>query len=53
MELPSHPEAHDSGTERGPTATGNRAAAVVLAVVVGIVAVVVILHFAGVVGPGS
>lgn len=53
MDLPSHPEAHDAGANRDPAATGSRAAAVVLAVVVALVAVVVILHLAGVVGPGA
>ena len=53
MELPSHPEAHDIGAAPDRASGGSRAAAVVLAVVVSLVAAVLILHFAGVVGPGS
>lgn len=54
MELPAHPEADDSGTgPRSPTTATSRATWLVVAVVVGLLAVIVILHLTGVVGPGA
>jgi hypothetical protein len=52
MELPSHPEADDSPPGQEP-ATGSWATVLIVAVVVAVLAVIVILHLTGVVGPGA
>jgi hypothetical protein len=54
MELPSHPESEGpaSGPHPGPT-PGGRGTVAVLVVVAALVAVIVILHLTGAVGPGA
>lgn len=47
MELPSHPEA-DQGKPRSPSRSGTF---VVVVVVAALIAVMVILHLTGIVGP--
>lgn len=51
MELPSHPESDDQ--EQEPPTAVNWAAVLVVTVVFALVAVLVILHLAGVVGPAG
>lgn len=53
MELPSHPEADDSGADQRPAASVTWVTWLVVAVVVGLLAAMVILHLTGVVGPGT
>lgn len=51
MEVPHHPDADDSEARSTPAA-GSRASWLVLGLIVSLIAVVVVLHLAGVVGPG-
>lgn len=51
MEVPSHPEADDTTPERVPTNTVSWATVLVIAVAACLLAVIVILHLTGVVGP--
>ncbi|MGH9244303.1 MAG: hypothetical protein ACRD29_08290 [Acidimicrobiales bacterium] len=51
MDLPSHPEADDTGAEREPAPTVRWGTVVVVAVVAALLAVIVILHITGLVGP--
>lgn len=51
MDLPSHPEANDDVPDHEPASTPSRATVVVFAVVVALVALIVILHLTGLVGP--
>lgn len=52
MELPSHPDSDDTTPYRQPSRTSR--ATVAVFVVIGVLfAVLVILHLAGVVGPGA
>lgn len=54
MELPSHPDADDTGAAPPDDAgIGNRTAMIVLWAVAAIVVVVIVLHLTGVVGPLS
>ncbi len=53
MQLPSHPGDDDTAPDQEPVTTVNRAAMLGLAVVVALVAVIVILHLTGIVGPGA
>lgn len=55
MELPTHPEADDppaSGPSPSPSPS-SRWSRVLVGVLLGLVAVVVLLHLTGVVGPGG
>ena len=51
MDLPSHPEADDTTPDRAPAKTISWATVLVITVVAGLLAVIVILHLTGVVGP--
>jgi hypothetical protein len=51
MELPSYPDAGDSGDAPAGGPEINWAARIVIGVVVALVVVVVVLHLTGVVGP--
>lgn len=53
MDLPSHPEADDSGPDREPAPAGSWAGMAILAVVAALIVVIVVLHLTGVVGPGA
>jgi hypothetical protein len=50
MDLPPHPDRHD---DQPSATTTNWVAVAVITIVIALVAVLVILHLAGVVGPGS
>ena len=51
MDLPSHPE---SDEDPGPTPpSSSRAGTVVVAALLALVAVIVILHLTGIMGPGA
>jgi hypothetical protein len=53
MELPTHPEADDApdATDRGTMASWG--ARILVGAVIAVVVVVIVLHLAGVVGPGA
>jgi hypothetical protein len=54
MDLPTHPESDDSDPDRAPSgATTSWATRVAIAVLIAAVAVIVLLHLTGVVGPAS
>lgn len=53
MDLPPHPESEDSATDRKPVTPVGWGTRVVVAVVIALVALIVILHLTGVVGPGA
>ena len=52
MDLPSHPDTDDSADAPVPTERANWPARVVVGLVVALVALVIVLHLTGVVGPG-
>jgi hypothetical protein len=51
MDLPSHPESSEPGSE--PPPRPGRAGTVVVAALLVLVALIVILHLTGIVGPGA
>lgn len=51
MELPTHPEAGDPPASGAPPAPARRWSSVLVGVLLGLVAVVVLLHITGVMGP--
>lgn len=51
MQLPSHPEADDSTPDQTPATTARWGTVVVVALLVALLALFVILHLTGVVGP--
>ena len=53
MDLPSHPEADDAPElpPEGPTV--SRGARILVGAVIAVVAVIILLHLTGVVGPGA
>lgn len=51
MELPSYPDASDSGDVPAGGPEINWAARIVIGIVVALVVVVIVLHLTGVVGP--
>jgi hypothetical protein len=53
MDPPSHPESEDTATDRKPATPVDWGSWVVVAIVIALVAVIVILHLTGVVGPGA
>lgn len=53
MDLPSHPESEDLGSQRRPTPTTSRATVAVFVVIGVLVAAIVVLHLTSVVGPGA
>lgn len=53
MELPSHPETDDTGPDQKPATTVSWVSKLVIAVVAILLAVIVILHLTGVVGPAA
>lgn len=53
MELPSHPESEEPSSHRRPATASGRATVAVYVVIGVLVAVIVILHLTGVVGPGA
>ena len=53
MDPPSHPESEDTATDRKPATPVGWGSWVVVAIVIALVAVIVILHLTGVVGPGA
>jgi hypothetical protein len=52
MELPSHPESHQSGTDPEPASSGW-GTRIVIGVLIALVAAVVVLHLIGFLGPGA
>lgn len=52
MDLPSHPDTDDSADAPVPAQRANWPARVLLGLVVALVALVIVLHLTGVVGPG-
>jgi hypothetical protein len=53
MELPSHPDADDSTDAPDRDASTNWGIRIVVGAIIAVVAVVILLHLAGVVGPGA
>jgi hypothetical protein len=53
MDLPSHPDTDDSADAPVPTERASWPVRVLLGLVVALVALVIVLHLTGVVGPGS
>jgi hypothetical protein len=53
MDLPSHPDTDDSANSPAPAARANWPARVLVALIVALVALVIVLHLTGVVGPGG
>lgn len=53
MELPSHPETDDTDPDQKHATTVSWGTVLVVAVVAILLAVIVILHLTGVVGPGA
>lgn len=53
MELPTHPESDDTTPYRSRPTTGSRATIVVFGVIGVMIALMVLLHLTGVVGPGA
>jgi hypothetical protein len=53
MELPTHPEADDPPTSARPAEPSRRWSRLLVGVLLGLVAVIVLLHLTGVVGPGG
>ena len=53
MELPSHPEADDSGSGREPATKVSWATLLVFGVIGAALILIVLLHLTGVVGPGA
>jgi hypothetical protein len=53
MDPPSHPESEDTATDRKPTTPVGWGTRIVVAVVIALVAMIVILHLTGVLGPGA
>ena len=51
MDLPSYPDAGDSGEAPGGSPQSNLAARILIGIVVAAVVVVILLHLTGVVGP--
>jgi hypothetical protein len=51
MDLPAHPQRHDDHESAPPTI--NRATVLVVTLVLALLAVLVILHLTGVVGPAA
>jgi hypothetical protein len=51
MDLPSHPEADDTGADQEHATTRSWGGVVVFAIVVALIVVILILHLTGVVGP--
>ncbi|MGH9211252.1 MAG: hypothetical protein ACRD2C_11295 [Acidimicrobiales bacterium] len=53
MDLPSHPETDDADAHQRSTRPVSRATWIAVAVVAALLAVMVILHLVGVVGPNA
>ena len=53
MDLPSHPEADDAPDVPAEGPTASRGARILVGAVIAVVAVVILLHLTGVVGPGA
>ena len=53
MELPSHPESEDPTPHRPEPGDRTVVTRIFIAVVVALIALVIILHLTGVVGPGA
>jgi hypothetical protein len=53
MELPTHPEADGPPASGPPPSSSSRWSRVLVGILLGLVAVVVLLHLTGVVGPGG
>lgn len=51
MELPEHPETDDTGPDQDPATTRSWGVVLGVAIVAVLLAVIVILHLTGVVGP--
>ena len=52
MDLPSHPDTDDSASAPAPAERASWPARVLIGLVIALVAVVIVLHLTGVVGPG-
>jgi hypothetical protein len=53
MELPSHREADDTGPDQHPATTPSWSVVLGIAIVAVLLAVIVILHLTGAIGPGA
>lgn len=53
MKLPQYPSNDDTASDRQPARTGNGAAVAGIVVIGVLVAVVMLVHLLGVVGPGA
>jgi hypothetical protein len=53
MDLPSHPDTDDSAGAATPAARANWPARVLVGLIIALVALVIVLHLTGVVGPGA
>ena len=53
MDLPSHPEADDAADVPAERTTVSWGARILVGAVIAVVAVIILLHLTGVVGPGA
>ena len=53
MDLPSHPDTDDSAGAPAPASRTSWPARVLIGLIVALVALVIVLHLTGVVGPGA
>ena len=51
MDLPPHPDSHDTNLAEGTKGETSTASRIVIGVLVAVIVVVIVLHLTGVVGP--